>query len=171
MKNLIYKAVIIIFILFIIFINNSSASVYQYFENNINHTDTSDISDKIFTSSKKLQNANKTGAFGEFVNQASKGVEVVPNYIRTPKDLEDNFSGYKIELMTVYNKKLSLNDKLYTKFGGIKIEQRTANSYTYLIGDFEDKNACEDYYVKVIQSQYLKAKCVKYKDGVVVKFK
>jgi len=171
MRNLIYKVIITMFVSFVVFIHNSSANVNQYHGNNISNIDTADISDEIFTSSKNLQNANKTGAFGEFVNQSSKGVEVVPNYIRKPKNLDKDFSGYKIELMTVYNNKLSLNDELYTKFGGIKIEQRTANSYTYLIGDFKDKEACEDYYTKVIQSQYNKAKCVKYKEGIIVKFK
>jgi hypothetical protein len=133
---------------------------------NIASLDTSDV-DIIFTSARM-----QTGAFGELVNGTAKGVsEDAPAYIRKPKDLPTNFTGYKVELITVFNKKLSLNDELYTKFGGISIEQRTATSFTYLVGNFEDKAACDDYIAKVIQSRYPNAKGVKYNKGVVVNYK
>lgn len=155
--------------IFTIFANaNATNSLDEKSVTNISSLDTSDV-DMIFTSSR--ENKMKTGAFGEMVNGTAKGVEEVPAYIRKPKDLPTDFTGYKVELVTVYNKKLSLNDELYTKFGGITIEQRTANSYTYLVGTFDDKTACDDYIAKVIQARYPEAKGVKYEKGKIVTYK
>ena len=148
---------------------NTTNNFNKNFVTNIASLDTSDV-DMIFTSSKEAK--MQTGAFGELMNGTAKGVEEeVPAYIRKPKDLPADFTGYKVELMTVFNKKLSLNDELYTKFGGITIEQRTATSFTYLVGNFEDKAACDDYIAKVIQSRYPNAKGVKYEKGKVVSYK
>jgi len=154
---------------FTVFANaNTTNKINKISVTNIASLDTSDV-DIMFTSSRvaKMQ----TGAFGEMVGGTAKGVEEVPAYIRKPKSLATDFTGYKVELMTVYNKELSLNDELFKTFGGIKIEQRTANSYTYLVGNFEDKAACDDYIAKVIQSRYPDAKGVKYSKGVVVDYK
>lgn len=112
----------------------------------------------------------KTGAFGEIGGQA-RGEESAPDYIRRPKVLPKGFSGYKIELFTVYNNELSLNDELYKTFGGVMIERRSDNSFTYLLGEFVDKDAVEDYLNKVIKSRYADAKAIKYKNGEIVKFK
>ncbi len=113
----------------------------------------------------------KKGAFGESVNSIEKVTEEdVAEYIRRPKYLPKDFTGYKIELFTVFNKELSLNDKLYQQFGGINIEERTTDSYTYLMGEFTDKRACEDY-LKVITNRYEEAKGVKYNNGNLVNYK
>ena len=111
-----------------------------------------------------------TGAFGEILGE-TKGGENAPDYIRKPKALPQGFTGYKVELFTVFNKELALTDDLFKTFGGITIERRTDNSYTYLVGNFEDKEAVEDYLTKVIQSRYPDATGVKYQNGEVVKFK
>ena len=169
---IINKLNIIIFSILVIFTISANANTTNELNiisvTNIASLDTSDV-DIMFTSSRKAK--MQTGAFGELVGASTKGGEEVPAYIRKPKDFPVNFSGYKVELMTVYNKKLSLNDELFTQFGGITIEQRTANSYTYLVGNFEDKAACDDYMVKVIQSRYPDAKGVKYNKGTVVSYK
>jgi hypothetical protein len=112
----------------------------------------------------------KIGAFGEIGGQA-RGAESAPDYIRRPQAFPKGFSGYKIELFTVYNNELSLNDELFKTFGGIMIERRSDNSFTYLLGEFADKDAVQDYLNKVIKSRYADAKAVKYKNGEVVKFK
>ncbi|MGB0863197.1 MAG: hypothetical protein ACPG19_02365 [Saprospiraceae bacterium] len=121
------------------------------------------------TSSQKA----KTGAFGELVGGTEKGVqeEDVPEYIRRPKVLEDGFSGYKIEIKTSYNEALSLNDELFQSFGGVKIDRRKENSYTYLVGDFNDKASCDEYFEKIISPKYPKAVKVKYKNGELVEYK
>lgn len=162
-------AIIYILVVFTISANANTINELNIISvTNIASLDTSDVG-IMSTSSKgaKIQ----TGAFGEMVDGNIKGTEEAPAYIRKPKDLPATFSGYKVELTTVYNKKLSLNDELYTKFGGICIEQRTATSYTYLVGNFEDKAACDDYMAKVIQSRYPDAKGVKYNKGIVVSYK
>ncbi len=105
------------------------------------------------------------------VGGETKGEESAPDYIRKPKALPKGFTGYKIELFTVYNEELSLNDELFKTFGGIMIERRTEGSFTYLIGEFADKEAVNDYLNKVIKSRYADAKGVKYENGEVVKFK
>ena len=64
-----------------------------------------------------------------------------------------------------------MNDELYTTFGGIKIERRTDNSFTYLMGEFRDKAATEKFLEQVVQSRYPDAKGVKYENGEIVKFK
>lgn len=111
------------------------------------------------------------GAFGEIMAE-TKGVgEDVPDYIRRPKAFPKGFTGYKVEIKTVYNQPLSLNNDLFKEFGGMMIERRTENSYTYLLGEFEDKDAVETYLKKVILSRYPDAKGVKYKNGTIIDYK
>lgn len=133
--------------------------------------DSTDIADMNFTSSRENLAAKKTGAFGEYTNTTATDVEAVPEYIRKPKKLAEDFTGYKIEVLTVYNQELSLNDELHKQFGGIMIHQRTSNSYTYLVGDFDDQDACEEYLGRMIQERYPKAKGVRYENGTIVKYK
>lgn len=146
--------------------------IAQMAKGSMTHADSTDLSSQLFTASK-TEKTTKTGAFGEYVNIQKKGgeAEEVPDYIRRPKDLERDFSGYKVELTTVFNKKLSLNDAIYKEFGGITIDQRTATSYTYLVGDFSDKDACEEYLDKVIKNRYPEAIGVKYENGALAKYK
>lgn len=112
-----------------------------------------------------------TGAFGELTDANIKGEEDVPEYIRRPKALESGFSGYKVEIKTVYNEPLSLNNVLFKSFGGVKIDRRKENSYTYLVGDFNDKTSCDDYFEKVIVPSYPKAIKVKYDNGKLIEYK
>ncbi len=118
----------------------------------------------------KLKKA-AVGAFGEIVGEAKGEADNAPDYIRKPKAFPENYTGYKIELFTVYNKALSLNDELFKTFGGIMIEKRADNSYTYLLGEYSDKDAVETFLQQVIAPRYPEAKGVKYKDGEIVKYK
>jgi len=133
--------------------------------NNINI----DVTNSVLDTSKLKKAA--MGAFGEIVGQARGGEDNAPDYIRRPKAFPKDFTGYKIELFTVFNKELSLNDELFKKFGGILIEKRTDNSYTYLLGEYKDKAAVEKFLEQVILPKYATAKGVKYKNGEVVKYK
>lgn len=128
--------------------------------------DTSDV-DIMFTSSKTARVA--TGAFGEMVGVNTRGEKSAPDFIHKPTDLAADFTGYKIELMTVFNSKLSLNDELFKTFGGISIDQRTANSYAYLIGEFSSEEAADKYFAQMIQARYPDAKVIRYKKGAIVK--
>jgi predicted RecB family nuclease len=121
----------------------------------------------LFTASKNA--IATTGAFGEVVGAAKSDA---PEYIRGAKALTEDFTGYKIELVTVFNAPLSLNDELFKTFGGISVEKRTDNSYTYLLGgNFDDKKAIEAFLNDVVKAKYPNAKGVKYNKGNVVKFK
>jgi hypothetical protein len=120
----------------------------------------------------------RIGAFDEVIGESRSGElmgiakgEAVPEYIRKPKPFIDNYSGYRIEIMTVYNKPLSLNDNLFKAFGGVTYRKKTENSTTYYIGDFKDKIAVEDYLSKVLKDRYPGAKGVRFKNGEEVKYK
>lgn len=116
-----------------------------------------------------------SGAFGEVVGSA-KGTQNIntnsPEFVRRAKELSEDFTGYKIELVTVYNSPLALNDELFQTFGGITFEKRSDNSYTYLLGgNFDNKKAVEAFLNDIVKAKYPNAKGVKYNKGKVVKFK
>lgn len=143
--------------------------------------DTSDAN-MIFGSARVATKVQvSTGAFGEvvadvksadaFFDVADKRNANSPEYVRQAKMQEADYTGYKIELMTVYNQKLSASDELFQNFGGITIISRTENSYTYLLGDFQDKDAFDKYLETIVQPRYTDAKGIKFKNGEEVKFK
>jgi len=110
-----------------------------------------------------------SGAFGEVVGTAKNDA---PEYVRGAKTLAEDFTGYKIELMTVFNAPLSLNDELFKTFGGVSVQKRSDNSFTYLLdGNFDDKKAVEAFLNNIVKAKYPTAKGVKYNKGNVVKFK
>jgi len=120
----------------------------------------------------------KTGAFDEMIGESRSGESVgiergedVPDYIRKPKPFVSDFTGYRIEIKTVYNKALSLNDDLFKLFGGVTYLNKTENSTTYYIGNFRNKIAVEDYMEKVLKNRYPDAKGVRFKNGEEVKYK
>lgn len=127
----------------------------------------------------------KTGAFDEVISVTKSGEDITDEtifnaentinkksleYIRRPKPLV-KYSGYKIELMTVYNKSLDLNDPLFKTFGGLMFKNNTTNSTTYYLGDFKDAIALNDYLQKVVKTRFPKAKGVKFEKGLEVKYK
>jgi len=129
----------------------------------------------MFTATKSEMTVN-TGAFGEVVGmEKGKSVKVSfdsPEYVRRAKVLADDFSGYKIELVTVYNQPLALNDELFQQFGGITYVQNSNNSYTYLLGgNFEDKKAVVQFLEQIVQPNFKNAKAVKFQNGQQVKLK
>ena len=141
--------------------------------------DTSDAELIMFGSSQAKKVA--TGAFGEtvatskstgaFFDLADKVEQDTPEYVRQAKLQTADFDGYTIELMTVYNKALSIDDALFQKFGGITYTQKTANSYTYYLGNFQDKKALVEYMNNIVKPRYSNATAVKFKKGQEVKLK
>ncbi len=165
MKNLIINFALLIALTLVV-------NTAQAFNNPV---DTADV-EMVFGSSK--QQVITTGAFGEVVG-ASKSAffmdlaeeELTPELVRKPRALKKNFTGYTIELVTVFNKPLATDDALFQTFGGIKVVQRTENSFTYMIGNFDNKKALEKYLNQIILPKYAKAHGVKYKKGNIVKYK
>ena len=126
----------------------------------------------------------KVGAFDEVITITKSGKDVTDEeifnaenkinkksleYIRRPKPLVD-YSGYKVELMTVYNKSLDLQDQLFKTFGGLTFKNNTLTSTTYYLGDFRDAKALEDYLQKVVKTRFPKARGVKFENGLEVKY-
>ena len=127
----------------------------------------------------------RTGAFDEVISITKSGEDVTDEvifkdansvnkksleYIRRPKPLVE-YSGYKIELMTVFNQSLDLNDPLFKTFGGLMFKNNTLSSTTYYLGDFNDIKSLDDYLQKVVKTRFPKAKGVKFENGIEVKYK
>lgn len=102
--------------------------------------------------------------FGAF---DSKDVNAV--FVRQPKDLPTDFSGYKIEVLRVYNQPLSADDEFLQRTGNVQVEKIGENVYAYLIGDFNTKQGMIDFLEKVIKPEHRNAKALLYKKGVRVK--
>ena len=132
----------------------------------------------IFGASRVESSVQKaTGAFGEVVGAAKSDMFMdvananSPEFVRKPKMMTTEFTGYAIELTTVFHKPLALTDKLFQQYGGIMIVRKTATSYTYVLTNFTDKKAVEEYLTKMVAPKYSNATAVKYKNGEEVKFK
>lgn len=132
--------------------------------------------DEMTFGASKAKTSTATGAFGEEINKNrgqnfNKSVNKnSPEMVRKPKKLAGNYTGYAIELTTVFNKPLEPTDKLFQLFGGLVIEQHDGNTYSYLLCNFTTKKALDTYKKQVVQDKYPQAKGLKYKNGRRVKF-
>ena len=90
-------------------------------------------------------------------------------YIQRPLALEEDFSGYKIELVSVYNKPLTFEDGLFKQFGNMRFVTE-GNKTTYYLGNFTSKKGVEDFLTKVVATRFPDAKGVKFENGVQVKY-
>lgn len=102
--------------------------------------------------------------FGEFDAKDANTV-----FVRQPKNLPTTFTGYKIEVIRVYNQPLGADDEFLQKTGNVEIEKIGENTYAYLIGDFNSKEGMLDFLNKVIKPEYKNAKALVYKKGIRVK--
>lgn len=123
------------------------------------------------------------GAFDEVIGEAKSDANIENmsftssntsrsnslEYIRRPKPLADDFSGYKIELLTVYNQPLAIDDDLFKAFGNVTFKHNTPTSTTYYIAEFKDEKSAEEFLEKVILKRYPNAQGVKFHNGEVVK--
>lgn len=103
----------------------------------------------------------KLSEFGEFNEKDANAV-----FVRKPKDLPTNFTGYKIEVLRVYNQPLSADDEFLQITGNVEVEKIGENTYAYLIGDFNSKEGMIDFLNKVIKPEHKNAKALYYKKGV-----
>jgi hypothetical protein len=168
MKNLLNIALLILAVFIVELVEG---------KNTCHQQDTSDAEVMTFGATKKEKAA--TGAFGEmvatsksadaFFDLADKKSEETPEFVRQAKLQNADYTGYTIELMTVYNKPLSISDELFQNFGGIRYVQKTANSYTYYLGDFQDKDAMTKYLEQIVKPRYTNATAVKFKNGEEIK--
>lgn len=102
--------------------------------------------------------------FGEFDSKDANAV-----FVRQPKNLSTTFSGYKIEVLRVYNQPLSADDEFLQNTGNVEVEKIGENTYAYLIGNFNTKEGMLDFLDKVIKPEHKNAKALYYKKGVRVK--
>lgn len=109
----------------------------------------------------------QTDVFGQAITQQKS--EEKPMWIRKAKSFDADFTGYSIELVTVYNEPLDYSATIYQKFGGIIMDQRSEGEYVYLLGTFEKATQADDYLEKVIKPQFPNAQIVKYASGKVAK--
>lgn len=109
----------------------------------------------------------QTDVFGQVIAVEEKADK--PMWIREAKAIADEFSGYSIEIITVYNEPLAHSADLFQKFGGIMLDQRSADEFAYLIGQFEKATQADDYLAKVIKPQFPNAQIIKYESGQVVR--
>ncbi len=87
-------------------------------------------------------------------------------FVRKPKELPTNFSGFKVEVLRVYNAPLAGDDKFLQETGGVSVEKIGENTYAYLIGEFETEKGMLDFLEKVIKPTYRNAKAIVYKKGM-----
>lgn len=103
----------------------------------------------------------------EFGAMEAKDANAV--FVRQPKKLPTDFTGFKIEVVRVYNQPLGADDEFLQVTGGVSIEKIGENTYAYLIGNFNTKQGMLDFLNKVIKPEYRNAKAVVYKKGLRVK--
>lgn len=103
-------------------------------------------------------------AFGELEAKSADAV-----FVRQPKDLPTDFTGYKIEVIRVYNQPLGADDNFLQVTGGVCVEKIGENTYAYLIGNFNTKQGMLDFLNTVIKPEHRNAKAIVYKKGLRVK--
>lgn len=102
--------------------------------------------------------------FGAFSGKDANSI-----FVRQPKELPADFSGYTIEVLRVYNQPLGADDEFLQITGNVQVEKIRENTYAYLIGDFNSKEGMIDFLNKVIKPEHKNAKALQYKKGLRVK--
>lgn len=110
------------------------------------------------------------GAFGEVVLLPKAESETNKNIYKKPTYFSEFFTGYTIQLTTSMER-LADNDKLFTEFGDLMIEEATNPKFCYMMGEFRTKDGAEKFLKTVISARYPEAKVVRYKKGNRKKFK
>ena len=91
--------------------------------------------------------------------------EEIPSYFRHHKMLDENYSGYVIELLQSENK-LKRNFPLFERFGNIHVQQLENGTYSYcIIANFKKSNSLKIFVNEVIIPHAPEAKAWKYKRG------
>lgn len=96
-----------------------------------------------------------------------KGVEVekIPSYYRHHKSLDNDFTGFVIELLES-DAKLERNFPLFERFGNIHVKQLENGKYSYcIIANFKKPDSLKIFVNEVIIPHAPEAKVLKYKGG------
>jgi hypothetical protein len=105
------------------------------------------------------------GAFGEVVQISIKPETAISkNIYSKPSYLEEEFTGYSIQLKTSMER-LANDNALFAEFGNLMIEEATNPKYCYMLGEFETKEGAEKFLKFVISECYPEAKVIRYKSG------
>jgi hypothetical protein len=91
--------------------------------------------------------------------------EGIPSYYRHHKSLDDEFTGYVIELIQS-EIKLERDYPLFERFGNIHVKQLENGKYSYcIIANFKKSDSLKIFVNEVIIPHAPKAKALKYKRG------
>lgn len=105
------------------------------------------------------------GAFGEIVQINTKPETAISkNIYSKPSYLEEEFTGYSIQLTTSMER-LANDNPLFAEFGNLMIEEATNPKYCYMLGEFETKEGAEKFLKFVLSERYPEAKVIRYKEG------
>ena len=120
---------------------------------------------KVDTDSKKEVPAFYTESAD--VELTPKGVELeeIPSYYRHHKSLDNDFTGFVIELVES-DVKLKRNFPLFERFGNIHVKQLENGKYSYcIIANFKKTDSLKIFVNEVIIPHAPEAKVLKYKRG------
>ena len=105
------------------------------------------------------------GAFGEIVQISTKPENAISkNIYSKPSYLAEEFTGYSIQLTTSMER-LTNDNRLFSEFGNLMIEEATNPKFCYMLGEFNTKEGAEKFLKFVILERYPEAKVVRYKAG------
>lgn len=94
---------------------------------------------------------------GEFVEESSKPTPA------NLKPLPTKFSGYKVQIIKVYNQPLDEMDAMLFEYKEVMIERIGESHYAYLVGNFDSKDEAITYIAEMSNKNM---KLVKYKNGI-----
>ncbi|MCP3930516.1 MAG: OmpA family protein [Bacteroidetes bacterium] len=123
--------------------------------------------DEIFEPSKH-QKILKETSIPDTKEQAGEleiSVEQSPNL----SDLPSDFTGYKVEIITVAEK-LKPDHKIFTQHGNIIIENKNNGEFSYLLGSFIERGKAQNFLNDLLIQRYPRAKVVQYVKGERVPF-
>ncbi len=103
------------------------------------------------------------------IELTSKGLEededIIPSYYRHHKLLDNDFTGYVVELLQS-DVKLERNFPLFERFGNVHVKQLENGKYSYcIIANFKRLDSLKIFVDEVIIPHAPQAKALKYKRG------
>lgn len=104
----------------------------------------------------------RIGAFGEIIDYKSN-IETASEYYRKPQLLETNYTGISVQLIAS-EQALDTNHDVFQQFGNVKVGYNEGQ-FTYLITNFEDTAAANDFIKKVLKGRFPNAKVVNMENG------
>lgn len=78
--------------------------------------------------------------------------------------LPANYTGYKIEFFTTLSA-LPATDEIFNRHGNIVLERKTNGMFSYLLGNFSDKNKAETFLQESLLDRYPTASLITYTNG------